>query len=96
MAQPELLTQIPPQDWEATPETVRNLLVALFNRLEVQEADSKRTIIRYHELVDKSFLTEISEQEKAEMQQLGDAIDRGNAGFYASATHRLQQVLKSE
>ena len=106
MMQPETLMPIPPQDWEATPETVQNALISLLplkteldslrSRLQFYEGETKQNIARYHELVDQSFLTGLSEPEAAEMQRLGEAIDRGNDGFYAAATHRLQQVIKGE
>ena len=84
MTQPKTLTPIPPQDWANTPETVQNALISLIplktevdslrSRLQVYE-ETKQVIARYHELVDQSFLTGLSEVEAAEMQRLGEAID---------------------
>ena len=52
---------------------------------EEWKAVPEQVITRYHQLVDKSFLTGLNKQEFKKMEQFGATIDEENAGFYATS-----------
>lgn len=90
--------QISDRDWEATPPSVRNILLSLererndfrqkLERLEhAQEAASeehKHRLQRYHTLVEQQFLTGLTPEQQLEIERLGEEIDAVNSAFYPS------------
>lgn len=50
--------------------------------------------LRYHELVDASFLRELTEEEQRELRELGDMIDAENAVEYQAIIDRLEKKLE--
>jgi hypothetical protein len=96
--EPAVIEQIPEQDWEATPASVRNALLSLerernafrekLERLEhTQEATSeehKRRLQRYQALVEQQFLSGLTPEQQQEIERLGEEIDAVNSAFYPS------------
>ena len=59
--------------------------------LREQEVQKSR-LHRYHLLVDKSFLSGLSEHEEAEKRQLGQEIDKYNAVFYEPVIKVIETI----
>jgi hypothetical protein len=104
--EPIVIEQIPAQDWEATPISVRNVVLSLerernaireqLERLEhTQEAtseDHKRRLQRYHLLVEQQFLHGLTPEQKQEIERLGEEIDTVNSAFYPSLSSLAETI----
>ena len=100
--------QIPAQDWEATPASVRNVLLSLerernaireqLERMEsVQQSETtehKNRIQRYQFLVEQQFLNGLTGDEKNEIEQLAREIDSVNASLYPSLSSLSETIAR--
>lgn len=88
MLETDVLSQLPPGDWDATPASVREVLLRLMPLAE--ESMHRRAVARHQELVDKMFAGALSDDEREELQHLSEAIDEANAPFYKQAMERAR------
>ena len=103
----QVIEHIPVKDWEATPASVRNILLSLerernsfqerLERLEhAQKADTeehKRRLHCYHSLVEQQFLTGLTPKQQQEIERLGKEIDAVNSAFQPSLSSLKEAIF---
>jgi hypothetical protein len=60
----------------------------------IEERQQRKMIIQYHELADRLLMKQITDEERAEIDRLGQEIDTFDAPFYERILERLQENQK--
>jgi hypothetical protein len=92
MLESDVIAQLPPGDWEATPPSVREIVL----RLAPLAAETllRRSVARHQELFDRMFVSGLSGAEREEMRRLAAEIDEANGPIYDQALESARDYAK--